>query len=431
MYKHEMPLNPETLREIGLLDIPRWYRDKYGVKSIHAPDNDSSTSPSQDGDGDGRSHTGSSNSTPASVHGTDSASRPSISEGHHSGNPVAAMGTELVGPIAPQGPAPQNSGVPPSVSAAPAPMFHPLDQQGAASEHEQDTVPKLPRIGTWGRTPSYSFENDSSRFMGLRRHSSIGSFGQASSISGVPVNTNTTANYNGIAAPVPQTPEASATPLGFPTLPHRRDTNPSRASSQLGGDMVAPIGTNSLRRRTPFAALQGGTSHSYPNTLAQSQSHNGLHALAQSQAQSFLGSTNSSSVLDLPYERFPFTRPTTAAGNPATPGLPAPGQLQQQQQQQQHAGLHRAQSNMSLNAFSSLKRTPSFSLYGLENSGNPAAPLTPSLTPGNNNNSNASGGFPGFLGARADEETGNNRGLRANSSMSSLRYPPITPGHQW
>lgn len=427
-----MPLNPDVLKEIGLLDIPRWYRDKHNVKSIHASDQDSSTSPSQDGDG--HSQTESSNSAPPSVHGVDCASRPSISENHRT-NSSGAIGRENIAHIAPPESAPHNSAI---SAATPAPMYNPIDQQGSQNEHEHDTVPKLPRIGTWGRTPSYSFENDPARYMGIRRVSSIGSFGQASSVSGVPLSTNT--NSNGIAAPIPQ-----STPHGFPSFAHRHDiNNPSRPNSQ-GVDVVPPIGANTLRRKTPFASLHENTSQSYPATLAQSQSHNGLHALAQSQAQSYL-STNSTPLLDLPYERFPFTRPPTAAGNSAMPGLPAPGQLQQQQQQQQlpmqqpqhHAGLHRAQSNMSLNAFSSLKRTPSFSIYGgFKNNGSTAAPLAPSsMAPPGTGNTSTNGGFsstvnPGYANnnGRVEEEPA--RGLRGNASYSSLRYPPLTPGSQW
>ncbi|OAX83658.1 hypothetical protein ACJ72_01971 [Emergomyces africanus] len=34
LFKHEMPTDPETLGRLGLRDIPRWYREKYKVKSI-------------------------------------------------------------------------------------------------------------------------------------------------------------------------------------------------------------------------------------------------------------------------------------------------------------------------------------------------------------------------------------------------------------
>lgn len=34
MYKHEMPVDQELLNNLGLRDIPRWYRDKYGMTSI-------------------------------------------------------------------------------------------------------------------------------------------------------------------------------------------------------------------------------------------------------------------------------------------------------------------------------------------------------------------------------------------------------------
>lgn len=33
MFKHEMPTDQATLDKLGLRDIPRWYRDKYGMKS--------------------------------------------------------------------------------------------------------------------------------------------------------------------------------------------------------------------------------------------------------------------------------------------------------------------------------------------------------------------------------------------------------------
>ncbi|PKY07425.1 hypothetical protein P168DRAFT_279397 [Aspergillus campestris IBT 28561] len=34
LYKHEMPTDPLTLEKLGLRDIPRWYREKYGMPSI-------------------------------------------------------------------------------------------------------------------------------------------------------------------------------------------------------------------------------------------------------------------------------------------------------------------------------------------------------------------------------------------------------------
>ncbi|KAL2001726.1 hypothetical protein VTN02DRAFT_1338 [Thermoascus thermophilus] len=34
LYKHEMPTDPAMLEKLGLRDIPRWYRDKYGIPSI-------------------------------------------------------------------------------------------------------------------------------------------------------------------------------------------------------------------------------------------------------------------------------------------------------------------------------------------------------------------------------------------------------------
>lgn len=34
MYKHEMPLEPGLIEELGLRDIPRWYREKYNVPSL-------------------------------------------------------------------------------------------------------------------------------------------------------------------------------------------------------------------------------------------------------------------------------------------------------------------------------------------------------------------------------------------------------------
>ncbi|OJD12847.1 hypothetical protein ACJ73_09290 [Blastomyces percursus] len=44
LYKHEMPRDAETLGRLGLRDIPRWYREKYKVKSIVGSDgNDSRT----------------------------------------------------------------------------------------------------------------------------------------------------------------------------------------------------------------------------------------------------------------------------------------------------------------------------------------------------------------------------------------------------
>jgi hypothetical protein len=38
IFKHEMPTDPATLEKLGLRDIPRWYRDKYGLKSINSTD---------------------------------------------------------------------------------------------------------------------------------------------------------------------------------------------------------------------------------------------------------------------------------------------------------------------------------------------------------------------------------------------------------
>ncbi|KAJ5706924.1 hypothetical protein N7488_006725 [Penicillium malachiteum] len=34
LFKHEMPLEKELLETLGLRDIPRWYRDKYGLRSL-------------------------------------------------------------------------------------------------------------------------------------------------------------------------------------------------------------------------------------------------------------------------------------------------------------------------------------------------------------------------------------------------------------
>jgi hypothetical protein len=34
LYKHEMPNDLSTLEKLGLRDIPRWYRDKYGIPSL-------------------------------------------------------------------------------------------------------------------------------------------------------------------------------------------------------------------------------------------------------------------------------------------------------------------------------------------------------------------------------------------------------------
>jgi hypothetical protein len=34
LYKHEMPTDPALLEKLGLRDIPRWYREKYGVPSL-------------------------------------------------------------------------------------------------------------------------------------------------------------------------------------------------------------------------------------------------------------------------------------------------------------------------------------------------------------------------------------------------------------
>ncbi|PGH20763.1 hypothetical protein AJ80_03524 [Polytolypa hystricis UAMH7299] len=42
MYKHYMPTDPETLEKLGLRDVPKWYREKFGVKSVHTANNDSS-----------------------------------------------------------------------------------------------------------------------------------------------------------------------------------------------------------------------------------------------------------------------------------------------------------------------------------------------------------------------------------------------------
>ncbi|PGH32564.1 hypothetical protein GX50_04669 [[Emmonsia] crescens] len=38
LFKHQMPRDPETLGRLGLRDIPRWYREKYKVKSIVGSD---------------------------------------------------------------------------------------------------------------------------------------------------------------------------------------------------------------------------------------------------------------------------------------------------------------------------------------------------------------------------------------------------------
>lgn len=35
LFKHEMPRDPALLARLGLRDIPKWYRDQYGVASIH------------------------------------------------------------------------------------------------------------------------------------------------------------------------------------------------------------------------------------------------------------------------------------------------------------------------------------------------------------------------------------------------------------
>ncbi|KAJ6099587.1 hypothetical protein N7467_001122 [Penicillium canescens] len=37
LYKHEMPLDSDLLDKLGLRDIPRWYRDKFGVESLIHP----------------------------------------------------------------------------------------------------------------------------------------------------------------------------------------------------------------------------------------------------------------------------------------------------------------------------------------------------------------------------------------------------------
>ncbi|KAJ5217141.1 hypothetical protein N7468_010149 [Penicillium chermesinum] len=37
MFKHEMPTDPLMLEKLGLRDIPRWYREKYGVPSLVNP----------------------------------------------------------------------------------------------------------------------------------------------------------------------------------------------------------------------------------------------------------------------------------------------------------------------------------------------------------------------------------------------------------
>ncbi|KAJ6014534.1 Zinc finger CCCH-type [Penicillium herquei] len=34
LFKHEMPLEPDMLESLGLRDIPRWYRDKHGLRSL-------------------------------------------------------------------------------------------------------------------------------------------------------------------------------------------------------------------------------------------------------------------------------------------------------------------------------------------------------------------------------------------------------------
>lgn len=37
LYKHEMPTDPAMLERLGLRDIPRWYREKYGMPSLQQP----------------------------------------------------------------------------------------------------------------------------------------------------------------------------------------------------------------------------------------------------------------------------------------------------------------------------------------------------------------------------------------------------------
>lgn len=37
LYKHEMPTDPAMLERLGLRDIPRWYREKYGIQSLQQP----------------------------------------------------------------------------------------------------------------------------------------------------------------------------------------------------------------------------------------------------------------------------------------------------------------------------------------------------------------------------------------------------------
>ena len=37
LYKHEMPTDPAMLDKLGLRDIPRWYREKYGLPSLLPP----------------------------------------------------------------------------------------------------------------------------------------------------------------------------------------------------------------------------------------------------------------------------------------------------------------------------------------------------------------------------------------------------------
>ncbi|KKY25071.1 putative c-x8-c-x5-c-x3-h type zinc finger protein [Phaeomoniella chlamydospora] len=36
LYKHEMPLDRDTLHKLGLKDIPKWYREEYGLASLQA-----------------------------------------------------------------------------------------------------------------------------------------------------------------------------------------------------------------------------------------------------------------------------------------------------------------------------------------------------------------------------------------------------------
>ncbi|KAK2737975.1 hypothetical protein FQN57_007329 [Myotisia sp. PD_48] len=43
IFKHEMPLDKSILEKLGLRDIPRWYRDKHGVKSISGNTNGASS----------------------------------------------------------------------------------------------------------------------------------------------------------------------------------------------------------------------------------------------------------------------------------------------------------------------------------------------------------------------------------------------------